>query len=68
MLFDSKTGLSLKAWCHLPALILNAEKDWGESGEVKITRGGGRGGLAGVIQKGNNTLFRVCLVKRKRKC
>ena len=33
MLFDLKTGLFLKAWCRLPALILNVEKDWGESGE-----------------------------------
>ena len=68
MLFDLKTGLFLKAWCRLPSLILNVEKDWGESGEGKITRGGGRGGLAGVIQKVNNTLFRVCLVKTKHKC
>lgn len=44
MLFDLKTGLFLKTWCRLPALILNVEKDWGESGEAKITRGGGRGG------------------------
>ena len=65
MLFDSKTGLFLKAWCRLPSLILNVEKDLGEG---KITRGGGRGGLAGVIQKVNNTLFRVCLVKTKHKC
>lgn len=43
MLFDLKTGLFLKAWCRLPALILNVEKDWGESGEAKITRGGERG-------------------------
>ena len=44
MLFDLKTGLFLKARCRLPSLILNSEKDWGESEEAKITRGGGRGG------------------------
>lgn len=40
----------------------------GESEEAKITRGGGRGGLARVIPKVDNTLFRVCLVKMERKC
>lgn len=40
----------------LPALILNAEKDWGESEEAKITCGGGRGGLTGIIEKVDNTI------------
>ena len=52
MLFDSKTGLFLKAWCRLPSLILNVEKDWGESGEAKITLWGRERGVNGHYSKG----------------
>ena len=59
MLLDLKTVCFLRPeW--LSFFILNVEKDWGDSEEAKIFRGGGRGwrglGVAGVIQKVDNTI------------
>ena len=62
MLFDLKTVCFLRPeW--LSFFMLNVEKDWGDSEEAKIFRGGGGGGggggvwgVAGVIQKVDNTI------------
>lgn len=55
MLFDLKTVCFLRPeW--LSFLILKVEKDWGDSEEAKIFRGGGRGvagfGGSGRYSKG----------------
>ena len=69
MLFDLKIGWFYKAGLVSPVIFhFERGERHGRAEEAKITRGGGRGGLARVIPKVDNTLFRVCLVKMERKC